>query len=132
MEAQTIKANPFLNSISMSLPDTLMSFDLPNLIDRMKHTPTWTIGELYAEVLLKSPDRHIVLAAMRAGTEIESYQSNRSITVHVIEGKVKIHIQNGSITLGQGKMLLIKDKVKYSLTIGEDAVLLLTIVKDKF
>jgi quercetin dioxygenase-like cupin family protein len=130
METQTTKTNPFLHSISKALTATLMTFDLPNLIERMKHTPTWTIDELHAEVLLKSPARQIVLTALRAGTEIESYQSDHSVTVYVIEGKVKIHTRNESVTLGQGKLLLIKEKLKYSLTTGEDTVLLLTIVKD--
>jgi quercetin dioxygenase-like cupin family protein len=96
----------------------------------MKHTPTWTIEELHAEVLLKSPAGQIVLTALRAGTEIEFYQPDHSVTFQVIEGKIKIHTRNGSITLDQGEMLLLKEKVKYSLTAGEDTVLLLTIVKD--
>lgn len=107
-----------------------MAFDLPILIERMKLTPTWTLEELHAEVLLKSPARQIVLTALRAGTVIESYQSDHSVTFHVIEGKIKIHMQNGSIIIGQGKMMSIEEKMKYSLTTGEDTVLLLTIVKD--
>lgn len=130
METQTTKAKPFLRSISKSLTASLMAFDLPILIERMKHAPTWTIEELHAEVLLKSPARQIVLTALRAGTEIESYQSDHSVTIHVIEGKIKIHTRNGCLTLGQGKMMLIKEKMKYNLTTGEDTVLLLTIVKD--
>ncbi|MFA6126759.1 MAG: hypothetical protein WC699_05605 [Bacteroidales bacterium] len=107
-----------------------MACDLPILIERMKHTPTWSLEKLHAEVLLQSPARQIMLTSLRAGTEIESYQSDHSVTFHVIEGKIKIHTRNGSITLGQGKMLLIEEKMKYSLITGEDTVLLLTIVKD--
>ncbi len=130
METQKTNTKPYLHNISKSLTASLMAFDLPILIERMKHTPTWTIEELHAEVLFKSDVRQIVLTALRAGTEIESYQSDCSITIQVIEGNIKIHTRNGSISIGQGKMLLIKEKMKYSLTTGEDAVLLLTIVKD--
>jgi len=131
MNTQASIANPVLHNISKSLTASLMAFDLPHLIERMKHTPTWTIDELHAEVLLKSPARQIVLAALRAGTEIESFQSDHSVTFLVIEGTVKIHTRDESITLGLGKMLIIKKKEKYSLTTGEDTVLLLTIIKDK-
>ena len=130
MENQTIKTSPSLHTISQSLTAAMMAFDLPILIEKMKHTPTWTIEKLHAEVLLKSPDRQIVLTALRAGTEIESYQSDHSVTFFVIEGKIKIHTRNGSMTLDQGKLLIIEQKIKYSLITGEDTVLLLTIVKD--
>lgn len=124
------KTKPCLQSFSKSLTASLMACDLPILIERMKHTPTWSLEKLHAEVLLQSPARQIMLTSLRAGTEIESYQSDHSVTFHVIEGKIKIHTRNGSITLGQGKMLLIEEKMKYSLITGEDTVLLLTIVKD--
>jgi len=131
METQTTIAKPFLKRIRRSVTASQVAFDLPSLIDRMKHAPSWTTEALHAEILLKSPSRQIVLAALREGTEIESFQANHSITVHVIEGKVEIHTRNGFITLGKGEVLPIKEKSKYSLTTVEDAVVLLTIVKDK-
>jgi quercetin dioxygenase-like cupin family protein len=130
METQTTITNPSVHSIGKTLAASLMAFDLPILIERMKRTPTWTIEDLHAEILFKSPARQVVLTALRAGTEIESYQSDHSVTFHVIEGKIKIHTHTGSITLGQGKMFLMQEKMKYSLTTGEDTVLLLTIAKD--
>lgn len=35
----------------------------------------------YAMVLLKSPEKQIVLTALHGGTEIQSYQSNDSISL---------------------------------------------------
>jgi quercetin dioxygenase-like cupin family protein len=124
METQTVKPNPSIHRFSKSSAAAFMAFDLPILIEKMKHAPTWSNEELHAEVLLKTPARQIVLTALRAGTEIESYQADHSVTVHVTEGIIKIHTRKGCMTLGQGNVMLIKEKAKYSLISGEDAVLL--------
>ncbi len=84
-------------------------------------------GELNAMVLLKTPDKQIVLTAMHNGTEIQSFQSNDSVTFHIIEGQLIFHTRKESVILDEGQLLTIHENIKYSLTTKEETILLLTI-----
>jgi len=127
MEKETLKTQTPPLKDDRSLNDSLLTFDLPTLIEKMKHKHTWTKGELNAMILLKNPDKQIVLTALHEGTEIDSFQSNDSITFQIIEGKLKFHTKKVSVTLEKGQLLTLHEKVKYSLTTREETVLLLTI-----
>jgi hypothetical protein len=94
----------------------------------MKHSDSYTKGELNAIVLLKSPDKKIVLTALHEDTVIKSFQSDDSITFQLIEGKLRFHTRKESVTLNKGQLLTLHEKIKFSLTISEESVLLLTMV----
>ncbi len=110
-----------------SLNESLLTFDLQSLIGKMKHKHSWETGELNAMILLKRPDKQIVLTALHEGSEINSFQSNDSITFQIIEGKLKFNTQKESVTLDQGQLLTLHENIKYSLSTGEDTVFLLII-----
>jgi quercetin dioxygenase-like cupin family protein len=127
MEKESLKGKPPLPKDNRSLNASLLTFDLPTLIEMMKHSHAWAKGELNAMILLKSPDKQIVLTALHEGTEIKSFQSNDSITFQIIEGKLKFHTRKESVTLDQGQLLTLHENIKYSLTTREETVFLLTI-----
>jgi quercetin dioxygenase-like cupin family protein len=127
MKKETLKTKPGLHKDDWSLNDSLRIFDLPILVDKMKNSHTWAEGELNAMILMKNPDKQIVLTALHEGTEINSFQSNDSITFQIIEGKLKFHTRNASVTLDKGQLLTLHENVNYRLTTREETVLLLTI-----
>ena len=91
MEKETINTRTAHRKNNGPLNASPFTFNLPVLIEKMKHDCSWVNGELNAMILLKRPDKQIVLTAMHEGTEINSYQSNDSITFQIIEGKLKLH-----------------------------------------
>ena len=105
----------------------LLAFDLPTLISNMKKSDSWSNGELNAMVLLKSPEKQIILTAMHEGTEIESFQSNESITFQIIEGRLKFHIRKDSVFLNEGQLMTLDENINYRLSSQEETVFLLTI-----
>jgi quercetin dioxygenase-like cupin family protein len=123
----TIKANYLLQKENMSNNPSLLMFDLPTLVAKMKHKQSWVNGELNAMILLKTPNKQIVLTAMHDGTEIQSFQSNDSITFQIIEGQLIFHTKEESVTLDEGQLLTLHENIKYRLTTKEETVLLLTI-----
>ena len=106
---------------------TLLGFNLPSLIATMKQSNTWANGELNALILLKSPEKQIILTAMHMGTEIKSFQSNESITFQIIEGRLRFHIRKDTLTLNEGQLMTLHENIKYRLTTQEETVFLLTI-----
>lgn len=126
MEKESLNTTPFGRD-NKSPDGSLRAFDLPALIDKMKHSHTWAKGELNAMVLLKNPYKQIVLTALHEGTAIDSFQANTSITFQIIEGKLRFHTHKESVTLEKDQLLTLHEKIKYSLTTKEETVLLLTI-----
>ena len=130
MEIETLKAKlPFAKN-RRSSDCTLLGFNLPSVISTMKQSYTWANGDLNAIILLKSADKQIILTALHEGTEIKSFQSGESVTIQVIEGKLRFHIRKDAVTLGEGQLMTIDEKIKYSLTTEVETVFLLTISND--
>jgi mannose-6-phosphate isomerase-like protein (cupin superfamily) len=102
-------------------------FNLPNLIRKMKSNHTWAEGELNSMILLKSPSKKIMLTTLHEGTEIESFQSNDSITFQIIEGKLELYIGYESVTLDKDQFLTLHENVSYKLTTMKETVLLIII-----
>jgi quercetin dioxygenase-like cupin family protein len=127
MEKATLKAEPHLTMNVWTQNKALLEFDLPTLIEKIKQSHSWAQGELNAKILLKSPGKQILLTALHGGTEINSFQSNDSITLQVIEGRLRFHTRKEYVTLEAGQMLTLREKVKYRLTSAEETVFLLTI-----
>jgi hypothetical protein len=107
---------------------SLSTFDLPVLIEKIKNTHAWINGELSSSIILKLPEKQMVLAALHANTQIKSFQSNESITFQIIEGKLRFHTRKESVTLVQGQILSLNEKINYRLTTKEEVVFLLTIL----
>jgi quercetin dioxygenase-like cupin family protein len=110
----------------------MLTFDLPTLIEKLKQGHGWAQGDLNAIILLKRPEKQIVLTALHKGTEISSFHSGDSITFHIIEGKLKFHTQKKSVTLDKGQLLTLHEKIKYRLISSEETVFLLTIANNSF
>ena len=127
MGKETFKANYLVHKENTSIHPSLLIFDLPTLVERIKVNHSWANGELNSMILLKTPDKQIVLTALHDRTEIQSFQSNESITFQIIEGKLTFRTPKESVTLDEGQLLTLHENVKYSLTTEEETVFLLTI-----
>lgn len=127
MKKESLKINAPYYKENCSQYGLSLTFDLPNLIEQMKHKHIWTKGKPNSMILLKCSAKQMVLIAMHEGTGIKSFQSNDSVTFQIIEGKLKFHTQYESVTLEKDQLLTLHDNVKYSLTTKEETVFILTI-----
>ena len=127
MELEMLKTKPLLRRKKMAGKTSLNTFDLPVLVEMLKHSHSWANGELNAMILLKSPARKIVLTALHEGTEIVSFQSNDSITFKIIEGQLMFHTRKKTVTLDKGQLLTLQEKIRYCLIARKETMFLLTI-----
>jgi quercetin dioxygenase-like cupin family protein len=102
----------------------------PTLVKKLKNSPNWAKGNLDAIVILKRPDKQILITAVHNGTEIKSFHSGDSITFHIIEGKLVFHTQKKSIVLNEGRLFTLYENIKYKLTSRGDTIFILTITKN--
>ena len=78
-------------------------------------------------ILIKNPEKQVILTALHKGTEVESYQSKDSVTIEILEGKLKFYTKREEIILGKGELFTLPEKIKYSLKSIDETVFLLTI-----
>ena len=124
-----LQTKPLIRKAKRSLAISLLSLDLPFLVDKLKQDPGWAKGELNTMVLLKNSYKKIVLTVLHEGTEIDSFQANGSITFQIITGNLEFYTQNESVTLNAGHLLKIRENVKYRFTAREETAFLLTIAQ---
>jgi quercetin dioxygenase-like cupin family protein len=114
--------------VNRSFKVSLSTFNLLNLIEKMKHKPISFNGDLHSMVLLDRPDKQIVLTTFDKETEINSFQSNEQMILQVIWGKLRFQTNEESLNLSRGEFLTIQKKKPYILTTGEKTVFLLTLI----
>ena len=107
------------------------SFNLLTQIEKKKHRSAWLKGGLNSMVLLDRTDKKVILTTFREGVEINSFQSNDSLTIQVIKGKLNFHTQEESIILNEGQSDTFDENIHYRLTTEEETVFLLTITSGK-
>jgi hypothetical protein len=126
MQKEIFNSKPLLNKAEGPAGTLFFTFDLPTLIANLKQSRAWENGELNAMILLKSPEKQIVLTALHRGTEISSFQSSKSVSFQIIEGKLDFHSNKEKVTIDEGQMLTLHENIKYRLTSREETVFLLT------
>lgn len=104
------------------------TLSLPSLIQEMKRESSWEKSGRSAKTLYKEKGMRLVLNCMKAGTEIKPHQANGPISVHCLEGQLKFHTAENSVTLNQGEVLTLQEYIRHSVEAIEETSFLLTII----
>jgi mannose-6-phosphate isomerase-like protein (cupin superfamily) len=107
--------------------DPSYEFDLSSVIENLKTDLPMEEEELITKVLHKSAKLNILLVKMHEGTEFISFQKNQSVTFRILQGKLRLRIRKGSLTLNEGESLILSEKTKYRIDSLESSALLLTL-----
>ncbi|MFZ4398905.1 MAG: hypothetical protein ACOYO1_02635 [Bacteroidales bacterium] len=130
MKKKTLKTEPLVSENNKIRIHSLLTYDLPTLIENMKKSNLCENDGFKEMILLNRPEKQVVLTSLQGGVQIKSFQSNDSITFHIIEGKLKFSTKNETVILNKGQFLALHDNIKYKLIIKEETVLLLTIANE--
>ena len=126
-EKENSRTKPFFHNEF----DPTSAFDIPAIIEDLRHGQNWISGEISTVLLLNNPSIKVLLTLIHEGTEVISYQANESITFQVLEGSLIIHIRNESIVLHEGELLTLDENIKYSFDTIDETAFLLTLVSGK-
>lgn len=127
MEIESLKSDTLLSGYKVSLSSIFFTFDLPVLIENMKQSNDYAKGELNSMILLKTPEKSILLSALHEGTEVISHQRDKTLKIEIIEGLLIFRIRNENVRLEEGQALTLHEISKYKLITLTDTVFLLTL-----
>lgn len=105
----------------------LATFDLAATLKEIRSNEKWKKGERSAKTLMKDHRHRITLVALHKGATVASHQANGSISVQMIEGKMKFITPMRTVLLQQGEVLTLQSKIRHSMEAPEDAAFLLTL-----
>ena len=114
------------NMTEQKTADFVKSFDLASEVTTLKSRKPWP-RKLTSNMLLKTADLRILLISMESGARMEEHHSDGRVSIQVLEGTVRVRIQQQVREVSAGNLLAIDRSIKHDVEATEDSVLLLTI-----
>ena len=115
-------------SIDGTLSGSVLQFDLVRELDQLHRDESW----LYptgrsSKTLVKFPDLRIVLIAMKANTRMHEHTAAGRISVHTLNGHIRLHLPGKVVDLPAGRLLALDQCVSHDVEAAEDSAFLLTL-----
>lgn len=115
-----------------SLAASVLQFDLPAEMERLRRGQTFEHGGPSGRTLLKEPDLRIVLMTLKAGGRMEEHSASGPTSIHVLEGVIRVHLPESQADLGPGSLLTMESAVRHEVEALEDSAFLLTLGRTKY
>lgn len=116
------------DSIDGTLSEPLLQFDLANELDQLHRDESWRHpAGRSSKTLVKHADLRIVLLAMKANTRMHEHTAAGRISIHSIEGHLRLHLPERVVDLPAGHLLALDQCVPHDVEAVEDSAFLLTL-----
>lgn len=115
-------------SMKGTLSGPLLQFDLAKEIDDLHRDESWELPTgRSSKTLVKHPDLRIVLIAMKANTRMKEHTAAGRISVHSLNGHIRLHLPKRLVDLPAGRLLALDQCVPHDVEATEDSAFLLTL-----
>jgi len=102
-----------------------LHFDLGARLDELRRQRSYE-SDHSAATLVKESDFRIVLIALKAGGRINEHHAHARISVHALEGRLRIHLAAADVELGPGQLLALEPDIPHDVEGLQDSAFLLT------
>ena len=115
-------------SIDGTLSGSVLQFNLASELDQLHRDESWLhpTGRS-SKTLVKYPDLRIVLIAMKANTRMHEHTAAGRISVHSLNGHIRLHLPEKVVDLPVGHLLALDQCVPHDVEAAEDSAFLLTL-----
>src|ERR1700692_697130 len=115
-------------SIDGTMSGSVLQFGLASELDELHRDEAWLhpTGRS-SKTLVKYPDLRIVLIAMKANTRMHEHSAAGRISVHTLNGHIRLHLPERVVDLPVGHLLALDQCVSHDVEASEDSAFLLTI-----
>jgi len=115
-------------SIDCTLSGDLLRFGLTSELDQLHRDESWLhLAGRSSKTLVKHPDLRIVLIAMKANTRMHEHTAAARISVHSLNGHIRLHLPKRVVDLPAGHLLALDQCVPHEVEAAEDSAFLLTL-----
>ena len=117
MASESFVNNSLLCGVTHDLAEELFHF--------ANHKP-WQSG-LFSKLLVKADDLRVLLVAMDVGATMKEHHADGTITIHVLQGRLRLHVQEKSHDLQSGQILTLAPGIQHDIEARDDSAFLVTI-----
>jgi quercetin dioxygenase-like cupin family protein len=106
---------------------TALTFNLVTEAAALVDEPTWRAHGHNAKTLVKHPDFRVVLIALKAGARVSEHKTDHCVTIHAIEGRLRLHVPGNTLDLAQGQLLALEQTTLHDIEAVEDSIFVLSL-----
>ena len=110
------------------LASPVLRFRLAEEVARLKAEPDWTGGKR-AITLTKQRGLRLVLIALRAVAALHEHLAAGALTIHVLEGRVRLDVGGETVELAVGELLVLEPGLLHDVQAVDESVFLLTLAQ---
>ncbi len=110
------------------LAGRLLRFDLAQELREVRKQESWQRGTgRSSKTLAKYPDFRIVLVLMKPRSEMKEHHADARISVHTLQGRIRIHLPDQLVELGAGELICLEAGIHHDVEALEESAFLITI-----
>ena len=115
-------------SIDGTLSRSVLQFNLASEVAQLQRDESWLSPTgRSSKTLVKYSDLRIVLIAMKANTRMHEHTAAGRISVHTLNGHIRLHLPERVVDLPAGNLLALDQCVSHDVEAAEDSAFLLTL-----
>jgi quercetin dioxygenase-like cupin family protein len=118
-----------MSSIDRPLSGAILRFSLAEERERVADRDLLGRHGRNARTLVKEGPLRVILVTLRAGGEMAPHHAEGPITVHVLDGGIRVRAGGREHTLGVGDLLVVGAGVEHNVASEEGGSFLLTVVQ---
>lgn len=109
-------------------PISALDFDISHEIEQLYGCGTWQNG-ISRKQLVRFPDFHVSLTAMRANTRIGLHLNSGRISVQTVDGHLRMQAGSQAFDLPKGKLMVLDRAIPHAVEALADSAFLLTVAQ---
>src|ERR1700694_331084 len=115
-------------AIDGTVSESVLQFNLASELAQLQRDESWLppTGRS-SKTLVKYPDLRIVLIGMKANTRMHEHTAAGRISVHTLNGHIRLHLPERVVDLPAGHLLALDQCVPHDVESAEDSAFLLTL-----
>jgi quercetin dioxygenase-like cupin family protein len=106
-------------------------FDLASVEQELRREEVYERNGHAARTLTRVQDLRIVFIAMKAGGRMAEHQANDSASIHVVAGKLELHLPDRKLELTRGQLLVLAAGLRHDVVSSGESAFLLTLAWSK-
>jgi quercetin dioxygenase-like cupin family protein len=112
---------------AMHLADSIRALDLPTELAQLRAEEPWQRSGRHSRTLIKDADLRVVLLALRAGARLEEHHAPGRITIHTLDGHLRVSVGGQVRDLAAGQLMTIGPAIQHAVEAVDESAFLLTI-----
>jgi len=110
------------------LAKPLLRFNLAEELRQLRSEDSWQReAGRSSKTLAKYSDFRIVLVLMKANTQMKEHHADARISIHSLQGKIRIHLPDQKVELPAGELMALDHGIPHDVEAVEESAFLITI-----